>query len=114
MSDAHAATVIRTEIATVVNRPRNEVFSYVVDFSNLPQYDRYVETAEKTSEGPIAKGSTWTHRRVQGRRRFDAPIRLAEYEQDRRFVMVSGSNGFDVRSTMRFDAHGDKSNRMAE
>jgi hypothetical protein len=88
--------------------------SRLVDFSNLPQCDRYVETAERTSEGPIAKGSTWTHRRVQGRRRFDAPIRLAEYEQDRRFVMVSGSNGLDVRSTMTFDAHGDNGTRMVE
>jgi uncharacterized membrane protein len=106
--------MIRAELATVVYRPVHDVFSYVVDFSNLPKYDRWVEEAEKTSEGPIAVGSTWRHRRVQGRRRFEAPIKLAVYEPDRRFVMVSGSNGFDVRSTMTFETQGDNATRMVE
>ena len=106
--------MIRAELATVVDRPVHEVFSYVVDFSNLPRYDRWVEAAEKTSAGPTGVGSTWKHRRVQGRRRFEAPIELVEYEPDRRFVMVTGSNGFDVRSTMTFEARGDTATTMVE
>jgi len=106
--------VIRAELATVVNKPLHDVFDYVVDFSNLPTYDRWVETAEKTSEGPIGVGSTWMHTRVQGRRRIEAPIELVEYEPDRRFAMVSGSKGFDVRSTMTLEAQGDAATAMVE
>jgi uncharacterized membrane protein len=68
--------VIEAELATVIERPVHDVFAYVVDFTNLPAYDRWVESVSRTSDGPIGVGSTWTHRRVQGRRRFDAPIEL--------------------------------------
>jgi uncharacterized membrane protein len=98
-------SMIRAEVSTVVGRPLSETFAYVADFTNLPEYDDWVKSAERTSEGPIGVGSTWTHRRVQGRRAFDAPIELLEYEPDRRFVMKSGSRGFDVRSTMTFADH---------
>jgi uncharacterized membrane protein len=106
--------VIRAELETVVNRSVRDVFAYTADFSHLPEYDRWVETVERTSEGPIGVGSTWKHRRVQGRRRFEAPIELVAYEPDRRLVMVSGSRGFDVRSTITFEAQGDEATKMAE
>lgn len=94
--------MIRSEIVTVIDRPAGEVFAFVADFENLPHYDRWVESCQKTSGGPIGAGSTWTHRRIQGRRRFDAPIQLAEYAPPGHFVTVSGTRGFDVRSTMTF------------
>lgn len=94
--------MIRTEIVTDIDRPVEEVFAFAADFSNLPRYDRWVESVMKTSDGEVGLGSTWTHRRVQGRRRFDASIRLAEFAPSERFSMVSGAKGFDVRSTMTF------------
>jgi uncharacterized membrane protein len=96
--------VIRVELVTVVDRPVHDVFAYAVDFSHLPTYDRWVESVEKTSEGPIGVGSTWKHVRVQGRRRIEAPIELVVFEPDRRFGIRSGSKGFDVRSMMTFEA----------
>lgn len=90
-------------MVTVINRPIEEVFDFVADFCTLPRYDRWVESARRTDDGPIGTGSKWTHRRIQGRRRFDAPIELVEFASPRRFVMASGSRGFDVRSTMTFE-----------
>ena len=106
--------MIRTEIRTVVSRPLEEVFAYVADFSKLPQYDRWVTSIEKTSPGPVGVGSTWRHRRVQGRRSIDAPIKMIEYERNRRLAIVSGSKGFAVRSTQTFAAHGDESTEVVE
>jgi len=106
--------MIRFQYAGVINRPVHEVFAYVSDFSTLPEYDRFVQSARKTSEGPIGVGTTWTHRRAQGRRSFDAPIRMEAFEPDRRFVMRSGSDGFDVTSTMSFEAAGEGGTRVEE
>jgi uncharacterized membrane protein len=106
--------VIREKLATEVDRPVREVFAYAVDFLNLPKYDRWVESVEQTSKGPIGVGSTWKHVRVQGRRRIEAPIELVEYEPDRRFTMVSGSDGFDVQSTMTFEPKGENATIVTE
>ena len=96
--------MIRTEVVTVIDRPVDEVFAFVADFTTLPQYDRWVESVERVDDGPIGVGSAWTHRRTQGRRRIDAPIELVEYRSPRSFAMVSGSPGFEVRSSMTFEA----------
>ena len=106
--------MIRTEIVTVIDRPAEEVFAFAADFRNLPRYDRWVESCEQTSDGPIGAGSTWTHRRVQGRRHFDAPIRMTDYAPPKQFVMVSGTRGFDVRSTMTFQPLDDHRTQVTE
>ncbi|HEX6487791.1 MAG TPA: SRPBCC family protein [Candidatus Dormibacteraeota bacterium] len=94
--------MIRAELKTRINKPAEVVFDYVADFDTLPSYDRYVQSARRTSDGPIGVGSTWTHDRTQGPQKITAPIKLVEYERPRRFVMESGSGGFAVRSTMTF------------
>lgn len=98
--------VIQTEISTFIERSPSVVFDYLADFENLPTYDRWVISAKKTSTGPLGVGSTWTHERRQGPQKIVAPIELVEYEAPRRFVMLSGSGGFEVRSTMTFEAEG--------
>ena len=106
--------MIRSEITTVVKRPPQVVFDYVADFENLPAYDRWVISAKKTSNGPIGLGSTWTHERTQGPQKIVAPIKLVEYEPHRKFVMESGSSGFEVRSTMTFEPDGEGATRVVE
>ena len=98
--------MIKAEHAVEIERPLHDVFLFVSDFATLPEYDRYVISVEKTSDGPVTEGSTWTHTRVQEKRRIVAPIKLIEYVPDQHFVMVSGSKGFDVRSTMTFAVSG--------
>jgi uncharacterized membrane protein len=114
MQAARRPQVISTEIRTMVSRPLAEVFAYVADFSNLPLYDPYVMSIEKTSPGPVRVGSTWLHRRAQGRRSIDAPIQMTEYEPNRRLSIASGSKGIDVRSTQTFTSLGDGSTEVAE
>ena len=98
--------MIKDEHSIEIERPLHDVFLFVSDLATLPEYDRYVESVTRTSDGPISAGATWSHRRVQGKRRIVAPIRFTEYVPDQKFVMVSGSKGFDVRSTMSFAVSG--------
>jgi uncharacterized membrane protein len=106
--------MIHMEMTTIIERPLTDVFAFVADFATLPRYDRWVESVEKTSSGPIGVDTTWTHQRVQGRRRITAPIRLVEYQPSERLAMVSGSAGFDVRSMMVFRSLGDARTEFTE
>jgi len=42
-----------------INRPIEEVFSFLSDFENLPKWNYYVVKVSKITEGPIAKGSVF-------------------------------------------------------
>ena len=106
--------MIRFENSVTVDRDPSTVFNFVVNFETLPKYDRYVISAQKTSTGPIGVGSTWTHIRTQGPQKIVAPIRLTEFDPPRRFVMESGSGGFEVRSTMTFEPSGDGVTKVTE
>ena len=106
--------MIRFENSVTVDRDPTIVFNFVVNFETLPKYDRYVISAQKTSTGPIRVGSTWTHIRTQGPQKIVAPITLTEFDPPRRFVMESGSGGFEVRSTMTFEPSGDGVTKVTE
>lgn len=106
--------MIRFENSVTVDRDPSTVFNFVVNFETLPKYDRYVISAQKTSTGPIRVGSTWTHIRTQGPQKIVAPIKLTEFDPPRRFVMESGSGGFEVRSTMTFEPSGDGVTKVTE
>lgn len=106
--------MIRAEIATIINRPPEDVFAYAADFGNLPAYDPSVVSARRLSEGPIGVGTTWTHERTLGPQRVVAPIKMVEYEPPRRFVIEGGSAGFEARSTVTLEPVGDTSTHLVE
>ena len=85
-----------------------------MDFETLPSYDEFVISAQKTSDGPVGIGSRWTHERKQGPQKIVAPIELVECVPNRRFAMVSGAVGFEVRSTMSFKEASAGSTRVTE
>jgi uncharacterized protein YndB with AHSA1/START domain len=43
----------------VINRPIADVFAYVIDATNDPAWHTDILEAQKTSQGPIGKGTTW-------------------------------------------------------
>jgi uncharacterized membrane protein len=51
--------LIKTESSTHIARPPQEVFDFVSDLSNRPQWDREVISTKWTSEGPTRAGSTY-------------------------------------------------------
>ncbi|XAS66412.1 SRPBCC family protein [Micrococcaceae bacterium Sec5.7] len=98
--------MIRSRSTVVINRPVGEVFAYMADFERLPEHEPWVEKAWRTSDGPVGVGSTWCHIRVMGRRRFEAPIEIVEYEPERRLAIKSGNGPVDVVATQTFEGHG--------
>jgi uncharacterized membrane protein len=99
--------MIRSELVTIVNRPIEVVFDYLADFSQLPAYEPAVESVQRTSNGPIAVGSTWTHARRMGRRRVVAPIVLIEYQRPDVLAITSDSGPVKVRARQVFETVAD-------
>lgn len=47
----------RIECEIVINRPVDEVFDFVADGHNEPQYNPHILRVEQTSAGPIGRGT---------------------------------------------------------
>ena len=51
--------MLKIESATVINRPVEEVFSVLSNLENNPKWSSAFLEVKKTSDGPIAVGTTW-------------------------------------------------------
>jgi carbon monoxide dehydrogenase subunit G len=52
--------MIQHEFKATFERPPEEVFDFLVDFRNEPRWNPDCQSVEKTSEGPIAQGTTFS------------------------------------------------------
>lgn len=97
---------IRNHVETVVNRPLAEVFSFVSDFTRLPEFDPAVLSIERANEGPDRVGAIWTHTRKAGGRVITAPIEITDYQPPHRVAHVSESGPVRVEVLMVFKPEG--------
>lgn len=79
-------------------------FAYMADFSNARFWDPSVSAATRTSDGPIALGSTFhLVSRFAGR---DVPLdyTIVAYDPAQRVVLEARKPGFVSRDTITFEA----------
>jgi carbon monoxide dehydrogenase subunit G len=94
--------MVTVEHEVMVSRLRSEVFAYLANPRNLPEWQSSVLETRMEAEGPVAVGSRWTEvRRVLGRK-MEAGVEVTEYEPDRRFSLrsVAGPVRFLVEHTL--------------
>jgi mannose-6-phosphate isomerase-like protein (cupin superfamily)/uncharacterized protein YndB with AHSA1/START domain len=92
-SGPEAAEKIRIEHSVEIERPPEEVFSFVADPRNDERWTPAVEETRKTSDGPLGAGTTFESVfRLLGRR-FAASFEIAEYEPNRKVVLGSATSG---------------------
>ncbi len=91
--------MIRIEREVLIERGRDDVFSYVSDPTNIPQWQSGVEAARKETEGPMDEGARWTEVRKFLGRRVEQTVEATAYEPAREFSLrvVSGPVAFHVR-----------------
>jgi carbon monoxide dehydrogenase subunit G len=80
--------VIEHNFRTTVARPPEEVFDFLVDLRNAPQWEPNCQEVVKTSDGPVGKGTTFRAKKGMGRLEseiveFDRPAFFASREQGR-------------------------------
>ncbi len=84
------------EIVTVIDRPVDEVFAFLVDPSKTADWTPGVTEARQTSEGPIGVGTTVLFiGRFLGRG-FESPSEVMDFVPNQRFTAKSTSGPFQL------------------
>jgi carbon monoxide dehydrogenase subunit G len=89
-----------------VNRPAEEVFAYLADVRNLPQWQQGV--VETRPQGDPGVGSRFIEVRSFLGKRMESTIEIVEYEPSRLFTIkvIEGPIPFEVRHTLEPDGEG--------
>ncbi len=77
--------MVRIEVSTEIKRPVAEVFAYMVDPKNLPEWNAIVEEA-RASETPLRVGSTITSRARFLGRKIESVNQVTEHIANQKFV----------------------------
>jgi uncharacterized membrane protein len=89
--------MIKAEHSVVIRRPVEQVFTFLADFKNEPQFVPAVVKTEQTSAGPIGVGTTYreVNRLILGLRTA-AAYQITEYEPNHKvaFKSLSGPAQF--------------------
>jgi uncharacterized membrane protein len=90
-----------SKVAVRISRPLDEVFAYVADARNRPQWDESVESEELTSAEPIGVGSTVRTRMRSMGRQYEYTWRIVTHDPPKRMSVESTSGPFPT--TLDFD-----------
>ena len=91
--------MIRIETQVEINQPSDEVFAYISNFENNPQWQSGQIEARFTSEGELGVGSTYDQvAKFLGRQVISA-FEVQEYEPGRRVKASSTSGSFLITFT---------------
>ena len=87
--------MIKFEHSEVINRPVQDVFEYITNIDNWPNWSGEVIEIKKISERPIDLGTTFsTSVRVMGRQ-IENTIEVVAYDQDRKLSLKTTSGPVD-------------------
>jgi len=86
----------------MINRPMEQVFTFVVDMENLPHWARGVVDAWRTTSGPEGIGTTY---RIAGRflgREIASTYELTAYERPTTFAATGAIGPIPLREVYTF------------
>jgi uncharacterized protein YndB with AHSA1/START domain len=96
--------MLNIEKTIVINRPLEEVFAFVAQGENWSQWAAELVETTKTSEGPLAVGTTYTHVAQMLGRRIENGYQVTEYEPNRRVSMKATSGPIPADTDLRFES----------
>ena len=101
---------MKFEHSLEIERAPEEVFAYLADPTNLPEWQEEVETVEREGEeeGPLKAGDGFTERRVFLGRRLESRVEVVAAEPGREFTIrtSAGPVPFTVQHLLEAGAGG--------
>ncbi len=93
--------MIKVETSTVINRPIEQVWDFVTDCTNEPQWHTDCTTARNTSPLPLQTGSTqaWAMTYAKGK---EANLRVTALEPGRREQLETVSAPMNVKPVLTY------------
>jgi uncharacterized membrane protein len=91
--------VVEFENTIAIERPIDEVFTFLSDFENIPKWNYYVLEVRQLSESPIGIGTTYHQLRKSDQQDF----RIIEFEPNHRVAVKTlphSSPSFERRFTL--------------
>ncbi len=96
--------MIKIEVSSVIKRPTDEVFAFVVDLEKWPVWVSEMVESKKTSEGPVGLGTTVMNVVHILGRRIEATQEIHQYEPNRMFGFKSTSGPVSNVATFGFES----------
>ena len=98
-------------VSTTIARPREEVFAYLEDIANHPEFsDHYLVDWRMTREDTVGRGAGARFRHLAPFQRFDwADVTMAEVDAPRRILQAGRAGKFNrvrLRSLWELDERG--------
>ena len=108
--------MVRFELAVEIARPVHEVWEYLIEPENVPEWQSSAVASHQVSDGPIGVGA-----RLQDERRFlgkraTSEVEVSEFEPERLFTLhgLSGPVRFTVRHRLSQNGSGTRLDVEAE
>jgi len=96
--------MITEKRSIVIDRPIEEVFAYVGDQTNAPQWQSGVVEVRRTTEGPVGVGTTHTFVRNFVGRKMEASNEYVAYEPGKRITFKSTSGPVRFEASYLFES----------
>lgn len=90
----------------LIGRPVEEVFDFVADQSNEPQYSPQMVRAEKITPGPVGTGTTFRSAVASMGRTAEMLIECTSYDRPRRLASITTMQQADISYTLTFEPAG--------
>jgi ligand-binding SRPBCC domain-containing protein len=95
---------MHVEESVVINRPPEEVFDYVANRENLPEWSAPIQEVQKETQGPLVEeGARFTIVAKFLGQRFETPFEVSVHERPRRHTDRSTGGPFPQEFTHIFE-----------
>jgi uncharacterized membrane protein len=100
--------MVKNEKIITINRPVEEVFAYVSDLQNGPQWQNGLLEVRRTTKGPLGIGTQYTSVRKFMGRKLESGIEFVTYEPNKKiaFKSISGTSPFEQSFIFESTAEG--------
>ncbi|PLR79090.1 hypothetical protein CU633_02205 [Bacillus sp. V3-13] len=84
------------QTSITIDKPLNEVFAFMVNLENSPEFMPNVIKSEKITDGPTSAGTKYLETRYISGRETQAEVVFTGFKENRSYTVNSETNGFGV------------------
>ena len=96
---------MRLEEQRWIDKPREEVFAFTADFSNLATWDPGITRSNRLDDGQLGEGSRFEVEVKFGTSTIPMVYEIVEYEENERVVLVGIGEKLEVVDVITFETH---------
>ena len=94
--------MINVETSSIINRPIEEVFAFLTDARNSPQWDSGLVDIQQTPQSPVGVGTRITEVRKFLGRKMETTSEVVEYEPSTKYTR-KGGGPFPITGSLTFE-----------